>query len=106
MIQDRTEHMSIATVKAAEPLHLAELIEDEMAERGWTMTDLVMNMGPFYDEREWGICMLAWELFFSVRTPDVILGEVMAKQLSDAFDVSPEFFNNLHENWRKLSSPQ
>ena len=83
------------------PVHLAEIIQDEMKERGWSMTDLVMNMGPFFTERDWGICQLSWEFFFSAREPYVVLGDTMAKQLATAFDVSPEFFTNLHEGWRK-----
>jgi plasmid maintenance system antidote protein VapI len=84
--------------------HLAEIIEEEMRERGWTITDLVMNMGPFADEREWGICQLSWEMFLEVREPCVVLGDVMAQQLADAFDVDPQFFTNLHEVWRKSAS--
>jgi hypothetical protein len=54
--------------------HLAELLEEEMAERGWTITDLVMNMGPHFSAEDWGICQLSWDLFFAVREPYVILG--------------------------------
>ena len=81
--------------------HLAELIQEEMAERGWTITDLIMNMGPFTDEKEWGICQLSWEMFFELRDPDIVLGEVMASQIGDAFDVNPKFFTNYHEAWRR-----
>lgn len=81
--------------------HLAEIIEDEMNERGWTITDLVMNMGPHYSECDWGICQLSWELFLSVRTPDVVLGDEMADQLETAFDAPAAFFTELHEAWRK-----
>lgn len=82
-------------------IHLAELIEDEMTERGWTLDDLVMNMGPHYTPEAWGICHLSWEMFFTVREPCVVLGEPMAQQLSEAFDMSPAFFTNFHEAWRR-----
>ena len=87
----------------SEPVHLAEIIEDEMKERGWSMDDLVMNMGPFYTEEGWGIAKLSWEFFFAGREMrDVVLGDVMAEQLSAAFGVSPQFFTAFHENWRKI----
>jgi hypothetical protein len=83
--------------------HLSELIEEEMNTRGWTLDDLVMNMGPHYTPEAWGICHRSWEMFFALRTPDVILGDVMAQQLADAFDVDSAFFTNFHESWRKWS---
>lgn len=82
-------------------LHLAEVIQDEMRERGWDLDRLVMEMGPHYSAEEWGICKLSWELFLEVQEPNILLGEVMAQQLADAFGVSPEFFINLHEEWRR-----
>lgn len=97
MIKDR---------KPWEPVHLAEIIEDEMRERGWNMNDLVMNMGPHFTELDWGVCQLSWEMFLTIRTPDVILGDCMAQQLADAFDVSPKLFTNLHEGWRFWSKQQ
>lgn len=86
----------------AETFHLAELIEEEMRERGWTMHDLVMHMGPHEDEKAWGICELSFEMFLALTdNPNVILGEHMAQQLGDAFDVTPSFFTNYHDMWRK-----
>jgi len=82
-------------------LHLADIIEEEMKERGWSITDLVMHMGPHFTEKDWGITQLSWEMFFAVRDPDIALGEVMAEQLEAAFDVDRAFFVNLHEAWRK-----
>ncbi len=82
-------------------MHLAELIQDEMNERGWTITDLVMHMGPHFSEEEWGVCQLSWELFFEVRTNDIVLGDTMAEQLEAAFDVPKAFFVAIHENWRE-----
>jgi plasmid maintenance system antidote protein VapI len=81
--------------------HLAELIQEEMDERGWTITDLVTNMGPFWNEKDWGICQISWELFLTVRDPDMILGDDMADQIAEAFGVSRQFFTNYHEAWRR-----
>jgi hypothetical protein len=83
-----------------EPQHLAQLIEEEMAARGWMLGDLVMNMGPHFTKHDWDVCQLSWEMFMAVREPNILLGDVMAEQLSDAFDVSPKFFTNFHEMWR------
>jgi hypothetical protein len=87
-----------------EPQHLAELIEEEMEARGWKIGDLVMNMGPHFTEHDWNVCQLSWEIFIAVREPNILLGDVMAEQLSDAFDVSPKFFTNFHEMWRSWAN--
>lgn len=81
--------------------HLADLIQEEMAERKWSLDDLVMWMGPHFSEEEWGVCKLSWEIFFAVREANVILGDEMAQQLSTAFGITPSFFTNFHEAWRK-----
>lgn len=81
-------------------MHLAELLEEEMCEREWSMYDLVMNMGPHWSKREWDVCQLSWELFMNVRKPNVLLGEAMAEQLSVAFGINHKFFLNFHEAWR------
>lgn len=81
--------------------HLAELIEEEMRQRNWDITDLVMNMGP-HDENEWAIRQLSFEMFLELRdNPNVVLGEHMAQQLGDAFDITPSFFTAFHEMWRQ-----
>lgn len=92
--------------KPAEVFHLADLIKEEMAERGWTITDLVVHMGLHFSEKDWGICQLSWEMFLEVREPYIVLGDVMAQQLADAFDGSPQFFTNYHESWRKAQVTQ
>jgi hypothetical protein len=110
------EHITIQPVSADPPncdmwsvpkgegeqiqIHLAELLEEEMKERGLTIDDLVMQMGPHFTEKERGICKLSWDMFFAVRTVYIVLG-VMANQLADAFDVPATFFISFHESWRK-----
>ncbi len=83
------------------PVHLAEIIQDEMKERGWILGDIIWRMGPHSSVKDHDICKLSWEFFFNVRTPDVVLGDVMANQLATAFGCSAQFFTNFHENWRK-----
>lgn len=83
------------------PLHLAEIIEDEMRERKWKLADLIKKMGPFPNKESYGICHLSWEMFLAVRRPDVMLGDVMAEQLAKAFGVDATFLTRLHEDWRK-----
>jgi hypothetical protein len=84
--------------------HLADLIKEEMDERGWTIGDLVMNMGPHFSETKWQICRLSWEMFFEIREPYVVLDQSMAQQLADAFGVNPHFFMNYHEAWRLVQN--
>lgn len=82
--------------------HLADVIHEEMDQRRWTITDLIMNMGPHFSREEWGICQLSWEMFFAVRDPNVVLGDVMAEQLATALGMSAKFFTNFHESWREF----
>ena len=75
-----------------------------MTERGWTITDLVMEMGPHFSEHEWNVCQLSWEMLFAFcekKDPRIVISENMAQQLSDVFGPSKEFFINFHEAWRK-----
>ena len=83
-----------------ESFHLAEYLEEEMQERGWSLDDLAFRMCGI-DPKEWAVTRLAIEFFMEIREPNVILGEPMGTQLGKAFGVSPEFLNNLHEAWRK-----
>ncbi len=84
----------------AETFHLAEYLEEEMAARGWSLDDLAFRMCGI-DPKEWAITRGSLEMFMALRETNIILGEPMAKQLGNAFGVSPEFLNNLHEAWRK-----
>lgn len=102
MTDTSTKTASDTSIPAAETFHLADLIEEEMLERNWDITDLVMNMGPHADEKDWAVCQLSFEMFLTLRdNPNVILGEHMARQLGDAFDITPSFFTSYHEMWRR-----
>lgn len=81
--------------------HVAELIEQELKERGWTVNDFVFRMKRYESQRDWALHQLAVELFLAVRERDVPLTREMAEQFGLALDVSPEFFLNMHEAWRQ-----
>lgn len=83
----------------AESFHLGDFIEEEMAERKWSLDELAFRMCGI-TQREWQITRLALEMFLVVRDKNVLLGE-MAEQFSRAFSVSLQFFINMHEAWRK-----
>lgn len=84
----------------AECFHLSEIINEELAERGWSLNDLVFRMRRFESEKDWQIERLAVEMFLTVHDPDILLGD-MAQGFATAFDISPQFFMNCHESWRK-----
>ena len=82
-------------------MHLAELIEDELRERGWDLDIMTTMAGPYESIEEWDISRVAWDFFMEVREPYMLLGARGAEELGRAFDVSPQFFLNFHESWRK-----
>jgi plasmid maintenance system antidote protein VapI len=81
-------------------LHLSEVINEELHERGWTLRDLVFRMRRYESEKDWGIEMLAMEMFMVVHEKTVTLDQKTADGLGTAFDISPQFFINFHEAWR------
>jgi plasmid maintenance system antidote protein VapI len=80
----------------AEVFHVWEFIEEELAERGWTIEDLAARMGPSHPTE---VHLLALELLRDYREPDVKIEGSMANSLSHAFGTSPDLFVNLHANW-------
>ena len=85
-------------------MHLAELIEDELKERGWTLDELVNAGGPYASSREWSISRLSWDFYFAaaeMNDPVISLGSRGAEELGRAFDIDPQFFLDFHEAWRK-----
>ena len=87
-------------------MHLAELIDEELAERGWSLDDLTDKAGPYPNQLEWSISRCAWDLFMELRYPNMLLGQRAAEELGRAFDVDPQFFLNFHEAWRKKQVKQ
>lgn len=81
--------------------HPSEYIREEMKARGWSLRDLVFNMRRYESEEEWGITCLAVEMYMTVTDdPDILIGS-LADGFATAFGAPPEFFQNLHEAWRK-----
>jgi hypothetical protein len=85
----------------AEQNHPSVFINEELAERGWSLRDMVFRMRRFDSENDWGRELLAMEMYMAVHDPRIILDQQQADGLGTAFDVSPQFFLNLHDSWRK-----
>lgn len=80
----------------AEAFHPSEFIREEMDARGWDRWMLAHRMGGDTARNR-----LVIDLYFEVG-PDktnMRLGEETARQLGEAFDVSPQFFLNLETAW-------
>lgn len=93
--------MAITEFHPAEVWHPRHFINEELAERGWTLRDLVFRMRRYESEKDWAINMLAFEMYMTVHEKGVLLGEEMASDLGIAFGTSPQYFLNLHESWRR-----
>ena len=87
--------------KPAEVFHVSEFINEELAERGWSLRDLVFRMRRYESAADWAIEMLAIEMFMVVHEKNIVLDQNMADGLGAAFDVSPQLFINMHETWRE-----
>ena len=87
-----------APVAATDVPHPSEFIQEELDARGWDRIDLAIQMGGDPARN-----LLVWDAYRIVgpTTPRMRLGEEMAGQPSRAFDVSAEYFLNLHEAWTR-----
>jgi hypothetical protein len=81
-------------------IHLAEVIEEELKERGWTLYDVMLNSGPYADEKEWLVTRATLDLFMAIRTSSILMDDTVANTFGAAFDISPKFFWAFHNNWR------
>lgn len=79
----------------AEVFHLADILQEEMDARGWTLEDVAVRMTA----KQLLINHLALQMFFSVREKHIVLGD-MADDLGAAFGIDPQLFINIHETWR------
>lgn len=95
--------MTDSKLSAVQPLrfHPGEFINEELEERGWTVRDLVFRMKRYESEKDWATNLLAVEMYLTVHDPNVILGEEMAAEFSQAFGPSAEYFLNLHKLWKE-----
>jgi len=87
-------------MKLAECFHPSVVINEELAERGWTLRDLVFRMRRFEGEKAWALQMLTLEMYMVVHEPNILLDDQTAEGLATAFDVSADLFKNLHNTWR------
>ena len=82
----------------AEVVCLAEFLCEEMQERGWQTEDVAVRMGtpsgPALD-------LFGLDLIMVVQDGGLIIDDEFFAGLGRAFDVSPEFFRNLHEAWKR-----
>lgn len=96
----RTGSMSEEERAPAVVYPLAEFIADEMLARGWTTRDVAVRMG-WKTKEEFGIDCLALDFLLAVQDDGLVIGDEQFRKLSRAFDVSEEFFRNLHADWQK-----
>ena len=80
--------------------HPTEFIHEELAERGWSVRDLVFRMRRYESERDWAVNCLAVELYLTGHDTGILPAK-MAEEFGVAFGVSPEYFINLHQQWRE-----
>jgi hypothetical protein len=74
---------------------LAEMLGDEMAARGWTIEDAGARMSENGAARD----SLILATMMSVQSDGLILTDDFFSGLSRAFDVSEDFFRNIHRQW-------
>jgi plasmid maintenance system antidote protein VapI len=84
----------------AQVFSLAEYLADEMAERGWTTSDVANHMGP---GRNYVVDKIALDVLMAVSpTRDTLkIDEDTCDSIARAFGVSPQFIRNIHAEWQK-----
>lgn len=78
---------------------LAELLSDELVERGWTTDDVALRMGG--DENQFIRDLLGINLIMCVHRDGLLIGDHLFDGLTKVFDVDPMFFRNIDTAWRK-----
>ena len=74
--------------------HIGEFVREEMACRGWSVSDIARSMDGDVSENT-----LALELLLNVQDPGLLLGD-MAKGLAKAFGTSEQLWVNIDRAWR------
>ena len=86
------------------PVHavqsLAECVAEEMEHRGWKATDVAARMTT--SVYAVNICMV--NLMLAVQKDNLLFDDDFIQGLSDAFDISFDFFKNLDTAWRENPS--
>lgn len=80
----------------SENMHPSTFIQEELEARGWGLDTLALKMGG-----DFGINRLALDFYFTIgpEQPDCRIGNEMAAQLGQAFNVSPNLLLNLEKAW-------
>ena len=77
---------------------LSEILADEMIARGWTASDVANRMS---DRKQYGIRYLAFQLLLAVQNEKIIIDDETFSELARVFEVSEQFFRNVHLEWTK-----
>lgn len=82
----------------AEVYCLAEFLAEEMLVRGWTAADVGRRMCIALD---WKHDALVLDVILAVQKDGLQINDETFDGLARAFDISPQFFRNIDEMWRK-----
>ena len=91
--------MSANARRPAEVWPIGYFLAEEMIERGWTSRDVAARM-----DGDFGVNAIAVDFYLAIADERLKFGFEQAKELADAFDVSPEYLMNLHRTW--VENPQ
>lgn len=78
----------------AEVFHPSVFIQDEMDARGWTRDELARRMGG-----DFAVTRLSLDLYFSVHSRNLRMGEESISSFAKAFGGSEDYFVNLEKAW-------
>lgn len=90
------QEMNAMERKPAEVFHLAEYLYDEMVARGWKTENAAVRMGT---SRGAAMDLFCLDLLMAVHDENLIIDDEMFEGLGRAFDVSAQYFRNLHAGW-------
>lgn len=82
----------------AEVFCLAELLCDEMTERGWQTEHVASLMSRNVDD--FARNLLTVDLLMCVQRDNLLVGDRMFDALADVFEVDRMFFRNIDAAWR------
>lgn len=84
----------------AEVFCLAEMLADEMIERGWKTEDVALAMGA-QTEDQFTKDLLAIDLLMCVHKDKLLVGDRLFAGLAKAFGVDEQYLRNLDDAWRQ-----
>ena len=74
---------------------IGQFLAEEMVARGWKCTDVASRMGG-----EWLYDIFAINIMLCIPPHKIKITDEFDR-LGKAFDVSPDYFRNLHDGWMK-----